>query len=205
MRVSPVLLPTALALTLLSACGGSNSSDGATPSPTPSPTLSPAPASETSASASPTTPSSPSTQPSTSAPTSAAPAPAPVVDKLAYLTQVEALCSAANDTYEATGEELAGTSTRAEATPVLTRLVAEAEAATKQITAVRPPAADTALVDTIFYAPLRTQVSELNAFLAALPTIPDSADAPFPALTSADVPAMKTYGFDSCITLANTE
>jgi hypothetical protein len=130
------------------------------------------------------------------------------VTKSAFVDKAEAVCAKANHEFGAltTPSDTAGVLTYVQ------NLVQIAERATLDLGKVEVPSADRAQVEQKMLVPLREQVSEGRDYVAEVRTALQKgdqaalaklvSDPPTPA--EADLAWMRSYGFEECVTMADT-
>ncbi len=129
--------------------------------------------------------------------------------KAEFVTKAEAICSKANADVKA-----AAFPTSPAGLPVYVQtLVDIADKATKAVSALVPPAADKADLQTKVLTPLAGQVAEGRVYLEKIKTAVAANDqaklgeliASPPAGSKADLDWMRSYGFVSCVESADTK
>lgn len=130
--------------------------------------------------------------------------------KVAYLKQAEAICAKANT--DTTAAKAALPSDSAAVPAYVRKILDVARKDVTDLSALTPPKADAAALQTKVLAPLRAQLADGDAFAAKV----DAAAAAKnntaltnlilhpPTQTRVDVAWMKSYGFKQCVTAADT-
>lgn len=129
--------------------------------------------------------------------------------KAEYVAKAEAICTKANADVKA--QTLP---TSPQALPAyVEKLLAIADRATRDVTALEPPEADKADLQAKVLTPLQGQITEGRAYLAKIKVAVSTNDqaelgrliASPPASSKADLEWMRGYGFKACVESADTK
>jgi hypothetical protein len=130
--------------------------------------------------------------------------------KAAYLASAETICTKANaDLVTAKKEQ---PTALAAIPPYVHRIVEIARKNVVALTALTPPAGDAADVKAKVLDPLRVQLTEADAYATKVDTAAGAKDQVTlfalvtnpPTKTLADLAWMRSYGFEACVTAADT-
>ncbi len=128
--------------------------------------------------------------------------------KAAYLADAEAVCAKANEAQKAAGTP-AGP---AEIPGFVRSVVTIASDASAELSALEPPEADAAELESKFLGPLREQVTEGQAFATQVEETAKKGDTAAvlallgkaPLQAKADLDFLRSYGFSACVDAADT-
>ena len=130
--------------------------------------------------------------------------------KAAYLKQAEAICTTANADTAAAKKALPADVAAVPA--YVHKLVDVARKDVTDLSALTPPKADAAELQTKVFAPLKAQVADADTFAGKVDAAAAAKDNTAltalilhpPTKTRVDVAFMKSYGFKQCVTAADT-
>jgi hypothetical protein len=123
--------------------------------------------------------------------------------KTAYVAASEARCATANTAFDRLSDKYPDISQFA---PYLAEGIPVANAAQADLAKLAAGRPDEAQLKTIFLTPLEGQTAAVVAYSKTLPAvITEQTELADLVLPEADLRAMKAYGFDECVTWAETE
>lgn len=129
-------------------------------------------------------------------------------DKAAYIAKAEAICSAA----VAKQKALKPPGTVDALAPYVSDVVGVAVQATRELSALRPPAADRAALQEKFLSPLQAQADDAQRYASDVTAASKNNDQAAlgrlalspPTKPKADLAYLKKYGFTACVDAADT-